>query len=39
MTTTAPTGWYPDMSPNTLRWWDGQQWTVHLNAVESSNDS
>lgn len=23
-----PPGWYPD-SPETLRWWDGRQWTEY----------
>ncbi|WP_434582105.1 DUF2510 domain-containing protein [Carbonactinospora thermoautotrophica] len=30
MTQATPPGWYPDPSgqPNTLRWWDGTQWTA-----------
>lgn len=27
----TPAGWYPDPSaPNQLRWWDGAQWTTHV---------
>lgn len=26
---TTPAGWYPDNS-GTPRWWDGQQWTGHV---------
>lgn len=34
MTTTAPAGWYPDSTtPDTLRWWDGVQWTDHRSPV------
>src|SRR5450756_1488849 len=30
----TPEGWYPDQEiPNTLRWWDGQQWTEHRAPV------
>ena len=33
----APAGWYPDAQlPNTLRWWDGQQWTQHTAPAEAS---
>lgn len=33
----APEGWYPDVQvPNTLRWWDGQQWTQHTAPAEAS---
>ena len=27
-------GWYPDRDQaNTARWWDGQQWTEHTQAI------
>jgi hypothetical protein len=27
-------GWYPDRDePNTVRWWDGQQWTDYTQSV------
>ena len=30
-------GWYPDHQlPDTLRWWDGQQWTEHTAPVPPS---
>lgn len=30
-TTTPPAGWYPDPSePSVVRWWDGTQWTHHV---------
>ncbi|MEV3859017.1 phospholipid scramblase-related protein [Streptomyces sp. NPDC050095] len=30
----TPAGWYPDPqgAPQTLRWWDGSQWTEHTHA-------
>ncbi|MGY0019946.1 phospholipid scramblase-related protein [Streptomyces sp. YJ-C3] len=30
----TPAGWYPDPqgTPQTLRWWDGSQWTEHTHA-------
>lgn len=31
--TSVPAGWYPDPGapqPGTLRWWDGSQWTGHV---------
>ena len=28
-----PAGWYPDQqNPAQVRWWDGQQWTGHIQA-------
>ncbi|MFJ4713346.1 phospholipid scramblase-related protein [Streptomyces sp. NPDC088785] len=31
----TPAGWYPDPHgvPQTLRWWDGSQWTDHTHAA------
>lgn len=36
----TPEGWYPDHQlPDTLRWWDGQQWTEHTApAVQATQD-
>ncbi|HEY4225017.1 MAG TPA: DUF2510 domain-containing protein [Pseudolysinimonas sp.] len=32
--TVPPAGWYPDRNAaNTLRWWDGTQWTDHTHSV------
>lgn len=32
--TNSPAGWFPDeATPNTLRWWDGQQWTEHRSPM------
>ena len=28
-----PPGWYPD-TEGTMRWWDGQQWTVHTSGPQ-----
>ncbi|MDQ0895003.1 DUF4041 domain-containing protein [Agromyces ramosus] len=39
MTTTAPAGWYPDATPNTLRWWDGHQWTEHLSPIPAAESA
>lgn len=25
----APPGWYPEPGSQSLRWWDGSQWTEH----------
>ncbi|MFD3477263.1 phospholipid scramblase-related protein [Streptomyces sp. NPDC058695] len=32
----TPAGWYPDPqgAPQTLRWWDGAQWTEHTSPVQ-----
>ncbi|WP_406103051.1 phospholipid scramblase-related protein [Streptomyces sp. NBC_01003] len=34
----TPAGWYPDPqgAPQTLRWWDGAQWTEHTSPVQQS---
>ena len=33
----APAGWYPDaQSPDTLRWWDGREWTAHTHPAQSA---
>ena len=38
---TAPVaGWYPDRNePNTVRWWDGGQWTDHTQSVASAAEA
>lgn len=28
-----PAGWYPDNRSADLRWWDGEQWTVHRRPI------
>lgn len=36
MTQPTSAGWYPDLQiPNTLRWWDGVQWTSNTHALPS----
>lgn len=36
MTTVAP-GWYPDnRNPGIVRWWDGVQWTEHVQPVQAA---
>ncbi|QIY74875.1 phospholipid scramblase-related protein [Streptomyces sp. RLB1-33] len=34
----TPAGWYPDPhgAPQTLRYWDGSQWTEHTNADQAA---
>ncbi|MGW0994451.1 phospholipid scramblase-related protein [Streptomyces sp. NPDC002523] len=34
----TPAGWYPDPhgAPQTLRYWDGTQWTEHTNAAQQT---
>ncbi|MFI0235599.1 phospholipid scramblase-related protein [Streptomyces sp. NPDC016845] len=34
----TPAGWYPDPqgAPQSLRWWDGSQWTDHTHAQPSA---
>ncbi|MGW1005599.1 phospholipid scramblase-related protein [Streptomyces sp. NPDC002520] len=34
----TPAGWYPDPhgAPQTLRYWDGTQWTEHTNAAQQA---
>ncbi|MFF1746927.1 phospholipid scramblase-related protein [Streptomyces mirabilis] len=34
----TPAGWYPDPhgAPQTLRYWDGSQWTEHTNADQTA---
>ncbi|MER7172321.1 phospholipid scramblase-related protein [Streptomyces mesophilus] len=36
MTTQTPPGWYadPQGTPQTLRWWDGHQWTSHTSPTQ-----
>ncbi|MEU9539697.1 phospholipid scramblase-related protein [Streptomyces mirabilis] len=35
----TPAGWYPDPhgAPQTLRYWDGSQWTEHTNADQAAS--
>lgn len=36
MSSSPPTGWYPDPSgrPGRLRWWDGERWTAQTRPVD-----
>ena len=36
---TPPPGWYPDQHSQTLRWWDGQQWTNHKAPLQGKPSS
>lgn len=36
---TPPPGWYPDQHSQTLRWWDGQQWTNHRAPLQGKPSS
>lgn len=32
----TPAGWYDDTNPNFVRWWDGTQWTEHVQQKTAS---
>lgn len=34
----SPPGWYPSEQPGVLRYWDGQQWTNHVQPVSPLPD-
>ncbi|NMM83116.1 hypothetical protein B2J88_01815 [Rhodococcus sp. SRB_17] len=34
-----PPGWYPDQQSQSLRWWDGQQWTNHRAPIQGNPSS
>ncbi|MBO9578782.1 MAG: DUF2510 domain-containing protein [Microbacteriaceae bacterium] len=36
--TLPPPGWYQDpRDPDQLRWWDGENWTTHLQPIDAED--